>query len=67
MKSTDRYHTGLLKGLRALDALPRLVRRVLVYAGRRAFRSGDGIEVRPARRFSSMIASGGLWPPGPAG
>ena len=62
VKATDRYHTGLLKGLRALDALPRLVRRVLVYAGRRSFHSADGIEIWPARRFASMVATGNLWP-----
>ena len=67
VKSTDRCHTGLSKGLRAPDALPWLVRRVLVYTGRRAFRSPDGIEVRPACRFSSMAASGELWSSGPAG
>ena len=62
VKATGRYHTGLLKGLRALDALPRLVRRVLVYTGRRSFRSADGIEIWPARRFASMVAAGKLWP-----
>ena len=62
VKATGRYHTGLLKGLRALDELPRLVRRVLVYMGRRSFRSADGIEIWPARRFASMVAAGKLWP-----
>ena len=62
VKATDRYHTGLLKGLRAIDELPRLVRRVLVYTGRRSFHSADGIEIWPARRFASMVAAGELWP-----
>ena len=62
VKATARYHTGLLKGLRALDELPRLVRRVLVYTGRRSFRSADGIEIWPARRFASMVTAGKLWP-----
>lgn len=62
VKATARYHTGLLKGLRALDELPRLVRRVLVYTGRRSFHSADGIEIWPARRFASMVAAGKLWP-----
>ena len=61
VKSAERYHTGLLKGLRALDALPGLVRRILVYAGRRSFRSSDGIEVWPAHRFASEVAAGTLW------
>ncbi|MCY4636695.1 MAG: AAA family ATPase [Acidobacteria bacterium] len=62
VKSTDRYHTGLLKGLRACDALPRLARRVLVYTGHRSFVSSDGIEVWPAGRFAAAVAEGRLWP-----
>ncbi len=62
VKSTDRYHTGLLKGLRAFDALPRLARRVLVYTGHRSFVSSDGIEVWPAGRFAAAVAEGRLWP-----
>lgn len=62
VKSTERYHSGLLKGLRALDPLPRLARRVLVYTGRRSFVSSDGIDVWPAGRFAAAIAEGRLWP-----
>ena len=62
VKSTERYHTGLLRGLRALDALPRVARRVLVYAGRGSFVSSDGIEVWPADRFAAAVAGGRLWP-----
>ena len=67
VKAADRYHTGLLKGLRALADLPRLVRRVLVYTGRRSFRSADGIEIWPAHRFAATVAAGGLWPGGGSG
>ena len=62
VKSTERYHAGLLKGLRAVAALPRLARRVLVYTGRRSFVSGDGIEIWPATRFADAAAQGALWP-----
>ena len=62
VKSALRYHTGLLKGLRAIDSLPNLVRRILVYTGRRSFRSGEGIEIWPAPRFASEVAAGELWP-----
>ena len=62
VKATDRYRTDLLQGLRALEALPKLVRRVLVYTGRRAFRFADGIEVWPADRFADAVATGNLWP-----
>ena len=62
VKATPRYHTRLLRGLRALDARERLRRRVLVYTGERSFRSADGIEVWPARRFADETAAGTLWP-----
>ena len=61
-KSTARYHASLLKGLRALDGLPHLARRILVYGGSRSFRAADGIEVWPARRFADAVADGELWP-----
>lgn len=62
MKSTDRYHTGLLRGLRKLEELPGLVRRVLVYTGTRPFRSADGIDIWPAQRFAATVANAELWP-----
>lgn len=62
VKATDRYHTGLLKGLRLLDALPGVARRVLVYTGEGLFRSADGIEIWPARHFAERVADGSLWP-----
>ena len=62
VKAAARYHTGLLRGLRAVGTLPGLVRRVLVYTGPRAFRSGDGIDVWPAARFAADAADGRLWP-----
>ena len=34
--------------------LPRVRRRVLVYGGRRSFRSEDGIEVWPLSRFATI-------------
>ena len=62
VKSTNRYHTGLLKSLRRLDELPGLVRRVLLYAGNRPFRSADGIDIWPADRVASAVAAAELWP-----
>ena len=61
-KSTPRYHANLLKGLRAIDGLPGLTRRLLVYAGRRSWQTADGIEVWPARRFAAAVGERGLWP-----
>ncbi len=62
VKATDRYHTGLLKGLRAVEGHKNLVRRVLVYTGNRSFRSSDGIEIWPFTRFARQLADGSLWP-----
>ena len=61
-KAASRYNTSLLKGLRAINDLPRLVRRVLVYDGGRAFRTEDGIDVWPVNRFLEALQTGGLWP-----
>ena len=61
-KAASRYNTGLLKGLRAVRDLPRLVRRVLVYDGDRAFRTEDDIDVWPVNRFLEALHTDGLWP-----
>ncbi len=62
VKATDRYHTGLLKGLRVLKGNEDLVRCVLVYTGSRSFRSSDGIEVWPFEHFAKRVADMSLWP-----
>lgn len=61
-KAAKRYNTALLKGLRAIDGLPNLVRRVLVHDGGRAFRTEDGIEVWPVKRFLEALRTDRLWP-----
>ena len=62
VKSQPRYHTGMLPGLRAIAELPGVVRRVLVYGGRRSFRTGDGINVWSSGRLQEALAEGTLWP-----
>ena len=62
VKSTSRYHAGHLKGLRAIAELPGVVRRVLVYAGERSFRTEDGIDIWPAERLAAAAAADRLWP-----
>ena len=62
VKSQPRYHTGMLTGLRAISELPGLVRRVLVYGGRRSFRTGDGIDVWSTERLQQALAENALWP-----
>ena len=61
-KAARRYNTALLRGLRAIEDLPGLVRRVLVHDGGRAFRTEDGIDVWPVKRFLEALRTDGLWP-----
>lgn len=61
VKATDRYHTAQLKGLRAIESLSRVVRRLLVYTGTRSFRTSDGIDVWPLRRLHDALGNGRLW------
>ena len=58
----SRYNTGLLKGLRAIYNLLRLVHRVLIYDGGRAFRTEDGIDVWPVKRFIELLQTDRIWP-----
>ena len=58
----SRYNTTLLKGLRAITNLPRLVRRILIYDGERAFRTEDVIDVWPVKQFLNALQTNGLWP-----
>jgi predicted AAA+ superfamily ATPase len=61
-KSGTRLGQAELRGLRAIDALPRLVRRIAVYAGDRRLQTEDGIEVWPAAAFADALGRGKLWP-----
>ena len=61
-KAGERYHAAMLRGLRAVDGLAGLTRRVLVYGGRHSFRTDDGIEIWPAVRFAEELAADTLWP-----
>lgn len=62
IKAQSRFSTPQLSGLRAIAALPRLVRRVLVYLGDRRLKTEDGIEVWPLDAFLTAVADGTLWP-----
>lgn len=62
VKSQPRYHSGMLPGLRAAAQLPGLVRRVLVYGGKRSFRTEDGIDVWSTARLQHELAGNTLWP-----
>ncbi len=60
-KSTKRYSTKLLKGLKAIGDLPALHRRILIYAGELSFRTEDGIHVWAVGEFLENMANGKLW------
>ncbi len=62
VKAQPRFSTPQLSGLRAIAALPRLVKRVLVYLGDRRLKTEDGIDVWPLDAFQSAVANGSLWP-----
>ncbi|MGC9293322.1 MAG: ATP-binding protein [Acidobacteriaceae bacterium] len=62
VKSSNRFSSGLLSGLRAIGELDRLVRRILVYLGDQRLRTEEGIEVWPLEEFLDAVASGKLWP-----
>ena len=52
-KAGARYSGAALTGLRAIEALPGLKRRILVYQGGALARTHDGIEIMPVKEFLS--------------
>lgn len=62
VKTSTRFSTGLLAGLKAIGELPRVARRVLVYLGDRRLRTEEGIEVWPLETFLQAVARQRLWP-----
>jgi uncharacterized protein len=56
-KAGRRFKPEMLKGLQAIDALPGLQRRVLVYGGNDSWSTG-AIEVMSAARFVTEVARG---------
>ncbi len=62
VKPQPRCHTSMLPGLRAIGDLPGLVRRVVVYGGKRSFRTGDGIDVWSVDQLHQAVTENTLWP-----
>lgn len=62
VKAGARFTPAWLSGLTAIEDLPRLARRVLVYTGTRELRTPEGIEVWPLARLLTALAEGTLWP-----
>ena len=62
VKAARRYHTSMVRGLRAIADPAGLARRILIYTGPHAFRTNDGIEVWPLDAFHEALAEDRLWP-----
>jgi predicted AAA+ superfamily ATPase len=62
VKAQPRFSAAQLVGLRAIEGLPRLRRRILVYLGSLPLRTEDGIDVWPFDRFLEAVGDGSLWP-----
>ena len=60
-KSGRTFKNAWCKGLRAIETLEGLQRRIVVYARGPAMRTEDGIDVLPFRGFADELAAGTLW------
>jgi predicted AAA+ superfamily ATPase len=61
VKSKVRFSPSMLSGLRAIEGLANLAKRILVYRGRRILQTEDGIHVWPVETFLSALAKNELW------
>lgn len=61
VKSSQQVHNSHFKGLRAIQSLPDLQSRILVYKGESYQKTSDGIHVLPVGRFLEIISTGELW------
>jgi predicted AAA+ superfamily ATPase len=62
VKSGTKVSNQALSGLRAVKDLPRMIRRILLYGGKREMKSADGVEIWPMDLFLDALASDRLWP-----
>ncbi|MCZ6857913.1 MAG: DUF4143 domain-containing protein, partial [Gemmatimonadetes bacterium] len=62
VKSQKRFSNSLLPGLRALEDLPKVARRVLVYGGTRKLRASNQIDVWTVEDLANALADDTLWP-----
>ena len=62
VKSGERVGPDDLRGLKAVEDLKGLVRRVLVFRGERRMKTEEGIEVWPIGALHQALADGSLWP-----
>ena len=62
VKTASRIGPDHLRGLRAIDGLRGLRRRILLYMGARRLRTEDGIDVWSVRDFLAAVEGNTLWP-----
>ena len=62
VKAGSRFNKSMLSGLKAIQNLEGLARRVLLYTGSRQLRTASGIEVWPVEAFLKSLAADRLWP-----
>ena len=58
MKASRRWNPAFLKGLRAIEGLTGLRRRMAVYLGKERLRPEKGIEVLPLDAFLAEVERG---------
>jgi predicted AAA+ superfamily ATPase len=61
VKSSPRFDNDTLRGLRAIQPLPGLRRRLLVYTGSTHLRTDDGIDVLPTGLFFDAVTNAKLF------
>lgn len=60
-KSGTTFTEKWCNGLRAVEPLKGLQRRIIVYSGEQVLRTKDGIDVLPLQHFADQLASEALW------
>lgn len=61
VKSQEHISSEHLVGLRAIQKLKNIKKRVLVYTGDKTLRTAEGVDVYPVTEFLKKIAAGTLW------
>jgi predicted AAA+ superfamily ATPase len=62
VKAGTNFTAAATRGLRAINGLQGLVRRILVYGGSRPLELEDGITVLPVNEFADWVREGRLFP-----
>lgn len=58
IKSSTRFRSEMLSGLKAIHSLPKIKRRILVYCGNEDLKSNEGIEILSLSTFLKLVEKG---------